>query len=433
MTGMRNMILLLFISNYAFSQDNLAVQSFSYPDEFEQPYAILELPLGNDFSLGIKHIVFDKNALHYVNASYGVKKSLAVHENHVITASRRGMYLLIKENHNVPETKTDPNGKVRFSYINNLAQTKQYLYSRPYYYDDLSVHLFLLSDASGNMFEYSEESSTLIGYSSSGSEISRYVLFNDQKFRPAEMDISGDGKLLGIAASRIAANPGGVTVSTPLRGRYAGQQLSSYKDKVKGEPHIFLFNADGQFIRDIRLSGDDVRSLVIDENGEYVTISVGEYTNIPPNGESWITYIYSNLGELLFTLPNYLNFTVFSNNEISGFYFNENNQQEVVSYDLRTGQRLFSKVIEDRLLGLTYGSGITNKPNLSILSISSDQSMAALRINQVDNRNGRDLHSTVINNISVPYRLKMGEHGYRVYQNLALLDKLSRVVTTIQK
>ncbi|UCD37611.1 MAG: hypothetical protein JSW54_12415, partial [Fidelibacterota bacterium] len=201
------------------------VKTITYPSEFETPTGVVEVHHDRDEPSGVRYIIHDKRGLHFCDSSFQIITTLQTIEATRVLTSRMGKYLLITEYIRVATDKSRI-GSRKYTLANYKGKILWTKHEREVW-DDLKQVGRCISDTDGNLFEYVDVTSTLAVYDKQGNLLNSYTLFNEEGFRPAYMDISGQGNLVAILANR----------------RY---------DK---EPHLFLFNNDGSIRMVILLEG----------------------------------------------------------------------------------------------------------------------------------------------------------------------------------
>ena len=403
---------------------NAPFESTPLPPQFTNPDAILKMSGWIDSQSNIDYLVIDEQDIFYCDNSYSIMASISIHRHHNIIVSKGGNYLFLSELFDRPEEKSDPSGEERFYLIDNKERTKTLVKQKPLIWDDMNHVQYLISDVKGHYFEYTAKNTVIKTYDQSGNPVSEVTLFEDARSRPAYMDISRDGKLIVVAASKRHAKAAGINSRTPVRGRRAGETFVASWESATGEPHIFVFNSVGALKKQIPLPYDDVSSVIIGSTGNITAVTVH---NIKNNGRRvHKVAMYDSTMSLLFTIPHLMNTSHFSEHYFSGFYFDDDGDRLITVYDIADGSQLISFKIESNIMAIVSAS--KSSGSIKILVKLDEEYWGPYKIIETSMRTGKVLAESTIFQMK-PSSVGIGKPSNNsLYRGVIITDKNSRKI-----
>ena len=161
-----------------------------------------------------------------------------------------------------------------------------YRLHRPKAYDE-PVPARVLSDRDGTLVLGESATARLFFFGPDGRLLREVTLFPDAEYdleRLLQIDVSADGRRVAVLAGRRGASPLDAGVPNP-----------------SGEPHVFLFDADGNLLWQRRLQGGAPQNVALSPDGEFLLAS--SYSSYSDGRLERSTALLRRDGTVVRTLP----------------------------------------------------------------------------------------------------------------------------------
>lgn len=322
--------------------------------DIENPIAIVpvEKP-ANDIS-PVKYIIRTSDKLLFCDENYEPVNMRIVQPDWKteMILSKKCQYILINETLSSPNEKGDV-GKILLTlldYKGNQYWSKE----KTTYWDMMGTGERAISDANGNLFDFDKTNAQLRIIDKTGSTKKKFKFFEDQPVmsETGDMDISKNGEYIIILINKKHAERERTATRIPVRSPNKGRTIRKHIIKQDGEPHIFLFNKDGELLYKIKEDEEESCKILISDDGGIIICSLRDFDK--PSDEDLVTKIYNREFDLIGSLMPYPRGVIIKKNRIIISRRKPGTKKYLISaYNMETLNNLWSTELSNTAISIS--------------------------------------------------------------------------------